>query len=226
MGKELKRALLIFAKCPFPGKVKTRLVPPLSPEQAAQLYHCMLRDVLAKTATLSDSVFYLFYEESDGAREYFAESARDMTCRPQRGKDLGERMAEAFSEVFAMGHVTAVIIGTDSPDLPRSFIEEAFARLERREGEAVFGPSEDGGYYLAGMTRLHRELFRDVPWSSGTVLQESLKRAKEAGIAVSFLPRWYDVDTAADLERPELLDENNDAPLTRAFIGKWLKGGS
>jgi rSAM/selenodomain-associated transferase 1 len=223
MGKELKRALLIFARHPVPGTVKTRLVPSLTPEEAAELYRCMLHDLLAKAATLSCCALYLFYEEAGGAREYFLETARGMTCLPQLGKDLGERMAEAFRAVFALGHEAAVIIGTDSPDLPLSFIEAAFDRLENGTGEAVFGPSEDGGYFLAGMTRLHRELFRDVPWSSGTVLQESLKRAEEAGIAVSLLPGWYDVDTAADLERPELLDEANGAPLTREFIKTRLR---
>jgi rSAM/selenodomain-associated transferase 1 len=203
--------------------VKTRLVPPLSPEQAADLYRCMLCDVMARVALLPDLASYLFYEEGEAAREYFARSGRDMTYLPQQGKGLGERMEEAFRTVFAMGHSTAVVIGTDSPDLPVSFIEAAFDRLEGGESEAVFGPTEDGGYYLAGMTRLYRELFQDIPWSSGAVLQETLKRAVEAGIAVSLLPVWHDVDRVADLERPELLAEGNGAPLTRTFIANWLK---
>jgi len=223
MGKQLKKALLIFAKCPLPGMVKTRLVPPLSPEQAADLYGCMMSDVMAKVELLPDIAFYLFYGDGDRAREYFARSGRDLTFLPQQGWDLGERMAEALRLVFAMGHGAAVVIGTDSPDLPLSFIEEAFDRLERGKHGAVFGPAEDGGYYLAGMTRLHRELFRDIPWSSGEVLQETLKRGVEAGIAVSLLPIWHDVDRAADLERPELLAEGNGAPLTREFVAKWLE---
>ncbi|HEX2768967.1 MAG TPA: TIGR04282 family arsenosugar biosynthesis glycosyltransferase [Geobacteraceae bacterium] len=225
MGKQLKKALLIFAKCPLPGMVKTRLIPPLSPEQAADFYHCMLCDVIAKVTLLPDLARYLFYEDEGAAREYFAGSGLDMTSLPQQGKDLGERMAEALRTVFAMGHSTAVVIGTDSPDLPISFIEAAFDRLERGKSAAVFGPTEDGGYYLAGMTRLYRELFRDIPWSSVAVLRKTLKRAKEAGITVSLLPIWHDVDTAADLDRPELSDEGNGAPLTREFLLNWRKGG-
>lgn len=223
MPEQLKQALLIFAKRPLPGKVKTRLVPPLSPEQAAYLYRCMLGDVMAMVASFTDLSLYLFYEDIGGAREYFAGIAPGIKSLPQEGKDLGERMAEAFRVVFAMGHGSAVVIGTDAPDLPPAFIEEAFGRLESGKDKAVFGPCEDGGYYLLGITRLHCALFRDLPWSSGALLGESLKRAQEAGIEVSLLPMWHDVDTAADLERPELLAEENGASLTREFIANWLK---
>jgi uncharacterized protein len=226
MDKELKRALLIFAKRPLSGSVKTRLVPPFTAGEAASLYCCMLRDVLAKVETLTDCACYLFYGEGPGARDYFRETVPGMECLPQQGGDLGERMAAAFGHAFAMGHGTAVVIGTDSPDLPLSFIEAAFGRLEAGEGRVVLGPSEDGGYYLLGMTCLHAELFRDVPWSSGEVLLESLRRAEEAGIAVSLLPVWHDVDTAADLERPELIEEWNGAPRTRAFLKGYFKTSS
>lgn len=223
MPEQLKKALLIFAKRPLPGKVKTRLVPPLSPEQAADLYRCMLGDVMAMAANFPGLSLYLFYEDMEDAREYFAGIAPGIASFPQRGKDLGERMAEAFRLVFAMGHGAAVIIGTDAPDLPPAYIKEAFSRLENGKSMAVFGPCEDGGYYLLGITQLRHALFRDLPWSSGTVLQESLKRAEEAGIEVSLLPIWHDVDTAADLERPELLAEDNGAVLTRKFIANRLK---
>jgi uncharacterized protein len=226
MSIQLKKALLVFAKCPQPGQVKTRLAPPLLPGEAAELYRRMLCDVMAKVTLLPEVERYLFYEEGKDAREYFSERAHGMTCFPQQGKDLGERMADAFRTVFAMGHHAVIVIGTDSPDLPFSFINNAFGMLEYGESGAVFGPSEDGGYYLVGMTQLYRELFHDIPWSSERVLQESLKRAEEAGISVSLLPVWHDVDNAVDLERAELLDEGNGAPLTREFIGKWLKRGN
>jgi rSAM/selenodomain-associated transferase 1 len=183
----------------------------------------MLGDAMAMVANFPDLSLYLFYEDMEEAREYFAGIAPRITSFPQRGKDLGERMAEAFRLVFAMGHGSAVIIGTDAPDLPPAYITEAFDRLESGKSKAVFGPCEDGGYYLLGITRLQRTLFHDLPWSSGTVLQESLKRAVEAGIEFSLLPIWHDVDTAADLERPELLAEENGAPLTRKFVSNWLK---
>ncbi len=223
MPEQLKKALLIFAKRPLPGKVKTRLVPPLSAEQAADLYGCMLGDVLVKTAGLSDlSDRFLFYDDTDEAGEYFAGLARDITCLPQRGRDLGERMAAAFHMAFSIGFGAAVIIGTDAPDLPVHFIRAAFHLLENGESEAVFGPCEDGGYYLLGMKRLCRPLFREVPWSTKAVLEVSLQRANEAGITVSLLPPWHDVDTAADLERPELFSDENGARLTRGYLEKLV----
>jgi hypothetical protein len=223
MPEQLKKALLIFAKRPLPGKVKTRMVPPLSPEEAADLYRCMQGDVLKMVTNFSDLALYLFYEDKEEAREYFAEIAPGIISHPQRGNDLGERMAEAFRVVFAMGHESAVIIGTDAPDLPPAYIKEAFGRLESGKKLAVFGPCEDGGYYLMGLIRLNRALFHDISWSSCTVLQESLERAKEEGIEFSLLPMWHDVDTVADLERPELLATENGAPLTREFIGNWQR---
>lgn len=218
----LKKALIIFAKKPVPGQVKTRLVPRLSSEEAAELYRCMLEDTLAKAARLTDIDKYLFYEGGAAAGRYFSETVRGMTCLPQQGKDLGERMAEAFRQVFAQGYGAAAIIGTDSPDLPLFSIEHAYEQLRDPGIDVVFGPCEDGGYYLLAMKSLQRELFRNVPWSGGDVLTKSLKNADAAGIGVSLLPIWHDVDRAQDLMRPELLEVDNGAPRTREFIKSWL----
>lgn len=223
MGKQLKKALIVFAKRPAPGRVKTRLSPPLSPEEAAGLYRCMLLDILAKAATLAGVEKHVYYEPDEAAAAFFAETAPTMARAPQEGNDLGERMANAFAELFAAGYGRVAIIGTDLPDLPMGYIEEAFRRLESGEIDAVFGPSEDGGYYLLAMRELRGELFRDVPWSSGEVLEKSLAMAEAAGVRVSLLPVWHDVDTADDLNRPELLDMENGAPRTREFIMSRLK---
>jgi rSAM/selenodomain-associated transferase 1 len=222
MGKKLKKALVIFAKQPVPGKVKTRLVPPLTFAQAAELYCRMLDDVLALTASVSDVTRSLFYDGSEDAARFFMEKADGLKCFPQQGKDLGERMAEAFREILAMGHGPAVLIGSDSPDLPHIIIEDAFARLEKGDSDAVFGPTCDGGYYLVGMTRPFQELFVDIPWSSDRVMQETLERANATGVRYSLLPRWADVDTEADLLRPELRDVLSSASRTREFLEKWI----
>lgn len=218
MRIQLKNALIIFAKRPVPGRVKTRLSPPLSLAEAAGLYRAMLLDVIAKAATLPGVDKHIFYVPEEGAAAFFAETAPGMACSPQDGDDLGERMANAFRALFAAGYGRVAIIGSDLPDLPLSRVEEAFALLESGEADAVFGPSEDGGYFLVAMGELHGGLFREIPWSSGEVLEMSLARGREAGLRVSFLPVWHDVDTMEDLRRPELLDEGNDAPRTREFI--------
>ena len=183
----------------------------------------MLTDTISRIGSLTDVEKYLFYDGNEEAQKYFTEKTPEMNCLPQRGCDLGERMTEALREVFARGNGSAVIIGSDSPDLPLTFIVDAFAGLEKRECDVVFGPTDDGGYYLVGMTSLHRELFREITWSSNQVLVESVARAKEAGIGTSILTMWHDVDTPKDLHRPELLDEANDSPLTRSFLLELLR---
>jgi len=218
MLKSSRNALIIFAKRPAPGRVKTRLSPPLSLEEAAELYRCMLEDILEKVSALSGVDRHIFYEPGESAAAFFEQAAPGMTSTPQQGEDMGERMSNAFAEMFDAGYEQAAVIGTDIPDIPLEFVAEAFDRLESNEVNAVFGPSEDGGYYLLAMRKLHAELFRGIRWSSGEVLEKSLERAKEAGIGVSLLPVWHDVDTAEDLKRPELLDEGNGAPRTREFI--------
>jgi rSAM/selenodomain-associated transferase 1 len=221
MSISLKKALILFAKRPVSGRVKTRLSPPLTLDEAAALYRCMLEDILAKTAPLVGMDRHIFYEPDPEAAAYFAGIAPRTPAAPQRGADLGERMANAFADLFSAGYGEIAIIGTDLPDLPLAFIEESFRRLAEEADDAVYGPSEDGGYYLLAMRELHQELFRDIPWSSGEVLERSMERGQQAGLGISLLPEWHDVDTAADLERPELMDEGNGAPLTRKFLNDW-----
>lgn len=214
----LSRALLIFARRPHPGRVKTRLSPFLSPEDAAALYACMVRDVVQRTTALKVDGRFLFYEDDGKAEEYFRGCDDELLLRPQEGAGLGVRLGNAFSEVFSSGFTTAAVIGADSPDLPMTFIQEAFERLESGVADVAFGPTEDGGYYLAAMQAPHPELFRDVPWSTPQVLAVSLQRAAEIGLRPALLPLWYDVDEPADLARPGLRDEENGAYRTREFL--------
>ncbi|HEY6839328.1 MAG TPA: TIGR04282 family arsenosugar biosynthesis glycosyltransferase [Geobacteraceae bacterium] len=213
----MTKTLAIFAKEPRPGHVKTRLVPPLSHREAAELYGCMLADTLAKVSALPGVEPWLFYEESGEAVAHFTAAAPGMACLPQEGAHLGERMANALRTLLQRGCDAAAIIGTDSPDLPPAVISEAFLHLQSG-CDAVFGPSEDGGYYLVAMSKLHPALFHDIPWSSEHVLAKSLARAEAANLSVRLLPTWYDVDTAADLTRPGLVSPHTCAPLTREFL--------
>lgn len=218
----MNNALLVFAKKPIPGRVKTRLVPALSPEEAAELYQRMQLDIFSKVGHLAGVEWVVVYEQGRGAAEYFAAAGQAARLVPQEGADLGAKMANAFREAFRRGYGAAVIIGTDSPDLPLAFIAEAYARLRQPAVDAVFGPSADGGYYLVGAKRPLPELFTGIPWSTGEVLARSLARAAAAGLAVELLPPWYDVDEVADLRRPGLIAPDNDAPLTRDFLRAYL----
>jgi rSAM/selenodomain-associated transferase 1 len=209
----MKRALAMFAKTPMAGFVKTRLTPPLSPQQAADLYRCMFLDTVARARTLAADPFICY----DGDHLFFTETVPELPLFLQEGDSLGTRLEAAFDRLTSLGYRARVVIGTDAPDLPLSYIEESFRLLEEGS-DVVFGPAEDGGYYLVGLSCAHGELFRDIPWSGPDVLERSLERASQAGLRVALLPVWYDVDCYDDLSRPGLCDPENGAQFTRAFL--------
>ena len=215
-------ALIVFAKHPAPGRVKTRLTPPLTPEEAAELYRRMLLDTLAKVRSFPNVRGYLFYQDEPAALTYFQGIAPDFVLLPQEGYDLGARMAGAFREVLSRGCRRVVIVGTDAPDLPVDYLHQAFRTLADDAADAVFGPSADGGYYLLALKAVPDCLFEGIAWSTGTVLAESLARAEEAGLRVHLLPGWHDVDTCEDLQRCGLVDAGNGALLTRDFVVRHL----
>ncbi len=222
-----KRSLIVFAKVPQAGSVKTRMAAVMTPGEAAELYRCMLHDTLLKAGRFINAMpVAVFFEPSDGAEAYFVGAAQGMAqgmeLVSQVGNGLGERMEQAFREMFARGGEAVVIIGTDIPHLPSRFISDAFALLEQPGTDVVFGPATDGGYYLLGMKRLHPQLFTGIAWSSGTVLRESMAKGKDAGLHVVLLPACSDLDTPDDLLRPEVLDEGNEASLTRGFLHRFF----
>ena len=196
-------ALVIFAKAPIPGAVKTRLCPPLTPDEAATLHGTFVLDVLEQTrqavtkgrlpvdrylacAPASDHVFFQIMEERQGVR-----------LLDQIGQDLGARMHQVFTTLFLHGYQRVIIIGTDAPTLPQSTYQEAFALL--RAHDLVLGPALDGGYYLIGLKRPVPELFAEIPWSTDQVLQLTRKKAAELGLSVATLKEWRDIDTIDDL---------------------------
>ena len=219
----MTKGLIIFAREPRPGTVKTRLARDLRSHRAATgLYTAMLADVLASAATLADIRPLLFWALKSGAAPPFSPLPRLETFE-QQGRDLGERMANAFDRAFACGCETCCIIGSDSPDLPQDYIRQAFAILEREEAEAVFGPAEDGGYYLLGLRHVPQRLFEEIPWSSPEVLQRSLERARLCGLRTALLPQWRDIDTMKDLEAFLERPARHTAPRTLA-LAQRLKG--
>jgi uncharacterized protein len=211
----MKHALAIFAKSPQPGLVKTRLTPPLTLEEGAELYRCMLLDCVRRVSALPVDTF-IFY---DGDEAFFRRTFPGVHLIHQGAGGLGLRLETAFDKLESLGYGARVVIGTDAPDLPLRFIEEA-CRLLEAGTDAVFGPAEDGGYYLVALSGRHVELFREIPWSGPHVLERSLDRAREAGLVTALLPTWYDVDTFEDLFRPGLSDPSNGVPLTRDFIAE------
>ncbi|MBI5492275.1 MAG: TIGR04282 family arsenosugar biosynthesis glycosyltransferase [Deltaproteobacteria bacterium] len=210
MRKE-KNALAVMFKAPEPGKVKTRLVPPLTYEQAAKLYGCFIKDVLNTAKGLEGVDIYGAFAGNIKDGEVYGVSLFE-----QEGTGLGERIYNVFRALFLKGHERAVVIGSDSPDLPAENIKDAFGLLDGTE--LVLGPALDGGYYLVAMKRLMDEPFMDIPWSTGDVLEATVKRAKGAAIPFKLLKPWHDIDTVHDLTRLN----GKAAPLTANFL---LKSG-
>lgn len=217
--------ILIFAKQPLPGRVKTRMSPPLSAEESATVYQAMLLDVLDSCRHLSDVDLIIFYDDFPGAREYFLTLKDEKHLQAQEGSNLGERLANAFAVAFGRGYDRVVAIGTDSPDLPSRYLQKAVGHLADDRDSAVFGPTEDGGYYLVGLSAPHPSLFRDIPWSTGEVLEMSLQKCREAGLHPELLPRWYDLDTAADLARLSPDSSTEAAPRTCQAIAALREAG-
>lgn len=214
----MHKVLLIFAKQPCPGRVKTRLVPPLCPEEAAELYRCMLFDTMAKVGALSEAEKIIFFEPSPGAGTSFRAAFPDVRCFPQEGAALGERLENAFGKVFGLGVELAAVIGTDSPDLPLSHLEESFRVLEDNAADVVFGPATDGGYYLLAMKSFLPGVFRGIPWSTERVLEKSIDAVESAGLRAGCLPVWHDLDTADDLKKFLAAGGSDCAPATARYL--------
>jgi hypothetical protein len=197
-------ALIVFAKEPSPGDVKTRLTEggAVSEEEACRLYEAFLSDALQQytdfAASYGDLKVRLYWS---GDLDAALDRALDgVTVHEQRGADLGERMATAFRETLRGAADRAVVIGTDHPSLPSSRLSEAFDSLNE-PGRLVIGPSTDGGYYLLGMHGYVPEVFDDMTYSHPHVFHNTLRRAAQTEGEVVVLPEWYDVDTPAALRR-------------------------
>jgi rSAM/selenodomain-associated transferase 1 len=219
---EKPRALVVMAKPPRIGEVKTRLCPPLTPGQASDLHECLLQDTVAKMERcLSAQLWIAFTPEGE---EYFRRTFGERKkLLSQRGRDLGERMHHIFVDLSLLGYRDIVVLGSDIPTMPLSHVEQAFHMLSTDGEEVVLGPANDGGYYLIGLKTPVEEIFRRIPWSNAAVLQSTVQRIKGLGLRLALLPLAYDIDLEGDLKRlwndfetsPGLRE---DVPKTYAFL--------
>ncbi|HEX8750187.1 MAG TPA: TIGR04282 family arsenosugar biosynthesis glycosyltransferase [Nitrospira sp.] len=199
----LSAALVIFAKAPIPGQVKTRLCPPLTHDEAATLHGSFVLDTLERTNVAviklkvpfdrylactpsSTLVFFKIMEERQGVK-----------LIDQEGQDLGERMHRAFEAFFLRGYRHVLIVGTDVPSLPLSYYQQALELLEKHD--LVLGPALDGGYYLIGLNQSAPTLFENMPWSTDQVLPLTRAKAESLGLRIALLPEWRDIDRVEDL---------------------------
>lgn len=216
-----RAALIVFAKVPSPGAVKTRLTALLTPEDASRLYDAFLRDALDQYRALDVAVRLYLAPSDAGLPGDLAGAA--VSVHTQQGQDLGARMLRAFVETFAAGYERIVVIGTDHPTLPTDFIAAAFDLLHEPLS-VVMGPSEDGGYYLLGLNELYPALFRDIVYSRPDVFDRTMEKALATSAEVTVLPPWYDVDEPAMLARlaGELAESPSPPPRTAAVVQRLL----
>ncbi len=215
-------ALIIMAKEPKIGSIKTRLCPPLRPDQAAQLYEALLWDTIAMASAVPgiDLAIAITPPESS---EYFKQIAPSETILiPVACADIGECLAYVLGQLLEMDYERVMALNSDGPSLPPEYIQRANQSLGQHD--LVLGPAEDGGYYLVGLQQFQPHIFMGIDWSTHKVLAQTLQKAKQHSLSVHLLPPWYDVDTAADIDR--LRDELETLPAkaltyTRQFLGQW-----
>jgi uncharacterized protein len=246
-------ALAVMTKAPQAGRVKTRLVPPITPGEAAELNRCFLRDTAATISTACSPRYageggkMDFKHEACASHSEAATAAcgvavytpvgaesayadllpADFSLLPQRGDKFDERLYFAVEDLFKFGFDSVCLIDSDSPTVPAENFAEAVELLSTSEDRVVLGPSDDGGYYLIGVKKLHPHLFEQIDWSTERVLSQTIQRATEIGLEVKLLPIGYDIDDGASLRRlcNELLAENSDksiAPNTRTFLASLV----
>jgi uncharacterized protein len=197
-------ALAVMAKAPRPGKVKTRLSPPLTPEQASALNICFLRDTtenIQRVTEAGNSAGIVVYTPVGDEAAFDGILPATFQLLGQRGDGFGERLLHASEDLFSCGFGAVCLIDSDSPTMPQDALLQAVESLSSPGDRVVLGGADDGGYYLIGMKRLHSRLFERIDWSTERVLAQTLERAREAGVKAELLPTWYDVDDAATLER-------------------------
>ncbi len=232
--------IAVMAKASIPGRAKTRLVPPLTFEEAADCNTAFLQDVATNIAAAHDQgrgvavQGYMAYGPA-GAGDFFTDILPSTDRFEAWHPNFGDCLFAAIERLLADGHTGAVVLNSDSPTLPTALLVEAAQVLARAGDRAVLGPSTDGGYYLLGLKAAHRRLFDDIAWSTDAVAHQTLERATEIGLDVHVLPAWYDVDDASSLRllKTELCDGvsfasgriPHRAPQTRRLLAKLIASG-
>lgn len=206
-----RNSLVIMAKHPIAGRTKTRLVPPFNSQQAADFFEALMLDTFELVRRIPDVELTVAFSPSS-ALEYFNQTRFPQTALlPVDGCNIGDCLLEAAKMMISFNHHKIVLMNSDGPSLPPEYILQAYALLENND--LVLGPSEDGGYYLCGFTRLFPKLFQGITWSSAKVLAQTMESAQNLKLTVAFTPNWYDIDTIADAER--LFGESLSLPMDR-----------
>lgn len=214
---------IVMVKAPIIGTVKTRLVPPLSYSEAAALAACFAQDVVTCVRRIVPEVMVAYAPSQGRAMLTALFQSPDLLWSEQRGKDLGARLEAATAHATVLDLSPIIVIGTDSPTLPESYIEQAIHALTVEAYDLTLGPTEDGGYYLVGLRQFTPNLFQNIAWSTSLAYEQTMSNAAHLHLRTHALPQWYDVDTSSELLRlrHELLTEEKaraQAPATYQWI--------
>jgi uncharacterized protein len=193
-GNNSERALMIFVRNPVHGKVKTRLAKTIGEKKALAIYNDLLEYTLNSTRA-TDCHKVVFYSDFVDNNDIWDESV--FHKKVQSGRDLGERMKNAFTTMLGHGFKKVVIIGSDCPEISPKLIDDAFRRLDHTD--VVIGPATDGGYYLLGLKQMLDSLFERKSWSTSLLLNETIRELKTRSIPFSLLPELSDVDEEKDV---------------------------
>jgi rSAM/selenodomain-associated transferase 1 len=216
-----QRLIILFVKVPARGQVKTRLAAALGEDAALELYQRFVQDILETLEQTGIPVMICYYPP-DSRNAVAAWLGPGQQYLPQEGRDVGERMENAFRQAFTRGFSRVVLIGSDIPDLPAPLINEALAAL--RMHDAVIGPARDGGYYLIGFRNdtFFPAVFSGIAWSTGAVFRSTMQAFGKAGSRVHELPFWQDVDTIEDLK--DLVDRSKRSAFSSSRTMSFLAG--
>ena len=227
------RALLLFSRLPRLGRVKTRLTPRFTAQEALALHRALLADsidLLRRCGEATGASCWLYLSEAGDLEGDLSTHLGPTRVRIQQGADLGERLLQAFRECLEGGHAKVVVLGSDSPHLPGSYVARAFEELDR--GEIVVGPARDGGYYLVGASRTFPSLFAGMPWGTSQVYRETVRRGRREGITITSLPAWDDVDLPEsvahlfhELTRRQAEGSGAIPQATLALLQAWAASG-
>jgi len=193
-----ENAIILFLKLPSKGKVKTRLEKDLGPDLVLSLCKAFVSDILKVCASADADTVIAYYPDNDAESEYKTLLSQYVSFR-QRGADLGDRMFNAFCDLYSMGYKRSVLIGSDIPAIRNSVLEDAFRKLDF--SDVVIGPSEDGGYYLAGniFKSNSNKYFAGMEWSMPDVFEKTKIRIEQAGYTMARLEMLNDIDDLSDL---------------------------
>jgi rSAM/selenodomain-associated transferase 1 len=220
-----RSALILFARDPVPGKVKTRLLPEWDAGQVCGLYRCFLEDTLRTLDQVEVDRRFVGVHPAPASGFFDGPAQQEYRLFEQQGEDLGDRMRRAFADRFAEGFDRVLIIGADSPSLPVDYLNRALASAR----DMMLGPSTDGGYYLIGMNRKVHDVFSGVPWGTSGVLGATGRHIARLGLSVEVLPPWYDVDVPEDVRfmkaHLDMLEQGGQerAPTTRGYLNQLLE---